>query len=141
MLACKRYVFGDRELEDVANYSNVGLKMQKILDPIHNFMYVTSQSKYDVEKNGYNFDEIIRKAESNLNGKIHYVKISDAVKENAVILKRGLKKFYRSGDTIFAYCVTNNCIMVTSDDEIKECCNKVGCQCLLITSNSELITK
>ena len=132
MLACKKYVLSKPELENLANYPKFGLKMEKILDPVNNFLYITSETKYEVEKNGYIFSEILAKAQKHISGKIHYIEISNVDRENAVFLKRGLKKFHRSDDVIFAYCVTNNCVMVTSDYGLKEPCEKVGCKLELI---------
>ena len=105
--------------------------MQKILDPIKNFLYVTSETRAATQ-NGDIFDEILDKAEKNISGKIHYIEISNADRENAVFLKRELKKFHRSDDVIFAYCLTNKCVMVSSDHELKESCEKVGCKLELI---------
>ena len=49
MLNCTNYVLDNQELGNLANYPEFGLKMEKILDPINNFLYVTSETKYEVE--------------------------------------------------------------------------------------------
>ena len=132
MLACKKYVLGKPELENLANYPKFGLKMEKILDPVNNFLYITSETKYEVEKHGYIFSEILVMAQKHISGKIHYIELSNTDRENAVFLKRGLKKFHRSDDVIFAYCVTNNYVMASPDIDLKETCEKVGCKLELI---------
>ena len=106
ILSSKKFVIDNQELQDLANYPKFGLKMERILDPINNFLYVTSETKYEIEKNGHIFSEILVNAEKNISGKIHYVEISNTDRENAVFLKRGLKTLHRCDDVIFAYCVT-----------------------------------
>tara|TARA_B100000029_G_C17381151_1_gene889758 strand:+ start:468 stop:986 length:519 start_codon:yes stop_codon:yes gene_type:complete len=132
MLACKRYVIDSCDLLNVANYPTAGIRLQEIIDPENNFVYVTSQSKYEIENLGHNFDGILDNAERNLNAKIHYVEISYVVRENAKILKCGLNKLHRGDDVIFAYCVTNKCILITSDNGLIECCKKVGCSYICV---------
>ncbi len=132
MLSCQRYVLDNLELENLANYPDFGLRMQRILDPTNNFLYVTSETKYEVEKNGHIFSEILVKAQKNISGKIHFIELSNMDRENAVFLKRGLKTLHRCDDVIFAYCVTNKCVMVSSDADMKESCEKVGCKLELI---------
>ena len=67
-----------------------------------------------------------------ISGKIHYIELSNVDRENAVFIKRGLKKFHRSDDVIFAYCLTNNYVMTSHDIDLKETCEKVGCKLELI---------
>ena len=132
MLNCKNYVLDYPELENLANYPEFGLRMEKILDPINNFLYVTSETKYEVEKNGCIFSDILAMAQKHISGKIHYIELSNVDRENAVFLKRALKELYRSDDVILAYCVTNNYVMTSSDIDLKETCEKVGCKLELI---------
>ena len=132
MLNCKNYVLDYPELENLANYPEFGLRMEKILDPINNFLYVTSETKYEVEKNGYIFSDILAMAQKHISGKIHYIELSNVDRENAVFIKRGLKEVHRSDDVILAFCLTNNYVMVSSDTDLKEPCEKVGCKLELI---------
>ena len=132
LMNSKKYVLDNQVLEDLGNNPEYGLKVHKILDPINNFLYVTSETKYKVEKRGYIFSEILAMAQKHISGKIHYIELSNTDRENAVFLKRGLKKFHRSDDVIFAYCVTNNYVMASPDIDLKETCEKVGCKLELI---------
>jgi len=132
LMNSKKHVLDNDVLEDLGNNPEYGLKVHKILDPINNFLYVTSETKYKVEKRGYIFSEILAMAQKHISGKIHYIELSNTDRENAVFLKRGLKKFHRSDDVIFAYCVTNNYVMTSHDIDLKETCEKVGCKLELI---------
>ena len=132
MLSCKNYVLDNDGLEDLGNNPEYGLKVQKILDPINNFLYVTSETKYEVEKNGYIFSDILAMAQKHISGKIHYIELSNVDRENAVFIKRGLKDVHRSDDVILAFCLTNNYVMASPDIDLKETCEKVGCKLELI---------
>lgn len=132
LMNSKKFVIDNNELENLANDPELGLKMEKILDPINNFLYVTSETKYKVEKNGYIFSDILTMAQKHISGKIHYIELSNVDRENAVFIKRGLKEVHRSDDVILAFCLTNNYVMVSSDADLKEPCEKVGCKLELI---------
>lgn len=132
LMNSKKYVLDNQELEDLGNYPEFGMRMHDILDPINNFLYVTSETKYEVEKNGNIFSDILVMAQKHISGKIHYIELSNVDRENAVFLKRALKELYRSDDVILAYCVTNNYVMTSSDIDLKETCEKVGCKLELI---------
>ena len=132
LMNSKKFVIDNDKLEDLANDPELGLKMEKILDPINNFLFVTSETKYEVEKNGYIFSDILAMAQKHISGKIHYIELSNVDRENAVFIKRGLKEVHRSDDVILAFCLTNNYVMVSSDTDLKEPCEKVGCKLELI---------
>ena len=132
MLACKRYLIDSSDFLNIANHSIAGSRLHEIIHPENNFVYVTSQTKYEIENLGHNFDEILLTAKRNLNANIRYVTISQVDRENAKILKNDLKKLHRGDDVIFAYCVTNRCIMITSDNGLIECCKQIGCQYICV---------
>ena len=124
--ACKRYVWDTGSLLNVSENPSLGASLGRKINTKSSFMYVTSQSKADIQKMGIDFDNVLTLAERAVGGKIHYVEITPEITENAKFLLQNSPGL--DLDNNFVYAHTTKSILLTNDNRTKKSCDKAGCK-------------
>ena len=131
--ACKRYVWDTGSLVNISENPSMGTSLGRKIDPKSSFMYVTSQSKADIQKMGIDFDNVLALAEKAVGGKIHYVEITPEITKNTKFLLQNSPGL--DLDNNFAYAHTTKSILLTNDSRTKKSCDKIGCKHLSLEVN------
>ena len=125
-LLCTRYVFDTCDLLNVFSHPCAGAVIKEKIDFEEDLVIVTSQTKKEVERKGMDFQEVISYVETTLGTKIVCEEISEQTISHARVLRKMLRELHRGDDFILAHCVTTKSILVTSDNDLKACCKKIG---------------
>ncbi|MDC0203055.1 PIN domain-containing protein [Candidatus Nitrosopelagicus sp.] len=125
-ILCTRYVFDTCDLLNVFSHPCAGAVIKEKIDFKEDLVIVTSQTRKEVERKGMDFQAVISSVEVILGTKIACEEISEQTISYARILRKMLRELHRGDDFILAHCITTKSILVTSDNDLKACCKKIG---------------
>ena len=78
-------------------------------------IHLTSRTRLEATKNGYNFDNIVNQIESSLQTKVVCGRITSALERDAKNLLKRCSTLHPSDSEILAYAISFNTILITSD--------------------------
>ena len=113
----------------------IGISMRKVknlenllkckIDFKNSMIHLTSRTRLEATKNGYNFDNIVQQIESSLQTKVVYGRITSALRRDAKNLLKRCSTLHPGDSEILAYAISSNTTLLTSDKGLLQAANIV----------------
>ena len=121
---------------DFAFDTCIGISMRKVknlenllkcrIEFKNSIIHLTSRTRLEATKNGYNFDNIVQQIESSLQTKVVYGKITSALRRDAKKLVKRCSTLHPGDSEILAYAMSTNTTLITSDKGLLQAANIVN---------------